>query len=135
MKPHRLVPNFHIHVSVSDTCVPTIGPPIFWEYLFQIFCISVNISRLRSQNDTKVITTASRLYKHLLYAGDVVSRTILFNKIELFFLYVHTHYEEVGILQRVLHDFKRTRGLILKESMDAKRYLFNPKEYPCLPEN
>jgi hypothetical protein len=23
-----LSPNFHIHVSVSDLCIPTIGPPI-----------------------------------------------------------------------------------------------------------
>ncbi len=24
-----LSPNFHIHVSVSDLCIPTIGPPSF----------------------------------------------------------------------------------------------------------
>jgi hypothetical protein len=24
-----LSPNFHIHVSLSDLCIPTIGPPYF----------------------------------------------------------------------------------------------------------
>jgi hypothetical protein len=28
MKLRGLVPNFHIHVSVSDLYIPTIGPPI-----------------------------------------------------------------------------------------------------------
>ncbi len=28
MKPLGLVPNFHIHVSVSDLYIPTIGTPI-----------------------------------------------------------------------------------------------------------
>jgi hypothetical protein len=28
MKPCGLVPNFHIYVSMSDLCVPTISPPI-----------------------------------------------------------------------------------------------------------
>jgi hypothetical protein len=28
MKLRGLVPSFHIHVSVSDLCFPTIGPPI-----------------------------------------------------------------------------------------------------------
>ncbi len=62
IKLHTLVPNFHIHVSVSDLYIPTIGPPVFlqqnrrthhrymnlgigyetakfllWEYLFRIF--------------------------------------------------------------------------------------------------
>jgi hypothetical protein len=29
MKLQGLVPNFHIHVSVSDLCIPMIGPPFF----------------------------------------------------------------------------------------------------------
>ncbi len=29
MKMRGIVPNFHIHVYVSDLCIPTIGPPIF----------------------------------------------------------------------------------------------------------
>ncbi len=28
MKLHGLVPNFHIHVSESNSFIPTIGPPI-----------------------------------------------------------------------------------------------------------
>ncbi len=28
MKLRGLNPNFHIHISVSDLCIPTIGPPI-----------------------------------------------------------------------------------------------------------
>jgi hypothetical protein len=28
MKLHGLVPSFHIHVSVSDLSIPTIGPPL-----------------------------------------------------------------------------------------------------------
>jgi hypothetical protein len=28
MKLHGLVPNFHIHVSLSDLYIPMIGPPI-----------------------------------------------------------------------------------------------------------
>ncbi len=28
MEPRGLVPNFHIHVSVSDLCIPRIGLPI-----------------------------------------------------------------------------------------------------------
>jgi hypothetical protein len=29
MKLRGLLPNFHIHVSVSDVYIPTIGPPFF----------------------------------------------------------------------------------------------------------
>jgi hypothetical protein len=102
MKLRGLVPNFHIHVSVSDTYVPTIGPPIFWEYLFQIFC-TVKISRLRTSSKSSQLLL---VYKHLLCVRDVVSRTILFDKIELFFLliYVHTQYGEVGVPSRELID-------------------------------
>jgi hypothetical protein len=28
VKMHGLVPNFHIHVKVSDLYIPTTGPPI-----------------------------------------------------------------------------------------------------------
>ncbi len=39
MKLRGVVPNFHIHVSVSDLYIPTIGPPILlaadqsWEFI------------------------------------------------------------------------------------------------------
>jgi hypothetical protein len=32
MKLRGLVPNFRIHVSVSDLYIPTIGPPILLQY-------------------------------------------------------------------------------------------------------
>jgi hypothetical protein len=62
----------------------------------------VNISRLRT---SLKLSQLLFVYKHLLYVGDVVSRTVLFNKIELYFLliYVHTQCGEVGVLQRVLN--------------------------------
>ncbi len=31
-------PNFHIHVSVSDLCIPTIGPPNFLQLNRQTDC-------------------------------------------------------------------------------------------------
>jgi hypothetical protein len=31
-KPRRLIPNFFIHVSVSDTYIPTIGLPILLQF-------------------------------------------------------------------------------------------------------
>ncbi len=37
MKLRGLVPNFYIHVSVSDLYIPMIGPPNFGEYLFRMF--------------------------------------------------------------------------------------------------
>jgi hypothetical protein len=76
MKLRGLVPDFHNHEPVSDIYIPTIGPPIFWEYLFQIFC-TVTINRLRTSSKLSQLLL---VYKHL-HVGDVVSRTILFNKI------------------------------------------------------
>jgi hypothetical protein len=37
MKLRGLVPNFHIHVSVSDLYIPTIGPPILQQPIVEIY--------------------------------------------------------------------------------------------------
>ncbi len=37
-KLRGLSPNFHIHVSVSDLSIPTIGPPIFLQQNWQTDC-------------------------------------------------------------------------------------------------
>jgi hypothetical protein len=37
MKRRGLVPNFHIHASVSDLYIPTIGGPILFLFFIYIF--------------------------------------------------------------------------------------------------
>jgi hypothetical protein len=47
MKLRSLVPNFYIHVSVSDLYIPTIGPPIF------LYCVcGLILGKYKSHTDT-----------------------------------------------------------------------------------
>jgi hypothetical protein len=53
MKLLGLVPNFYIHVSVSDLYIPTISPPILlycvrnWERGRAVFFLGIFVSNLR----------------------------------------------------------------------------------------
>jgi hypothetical protein len=44
MKLRGLVPNFHIHVSVSDLCISTICPPILLQFHFWNTCSNFRYS-------------------------------------------------------------------------------------------
>jgi hypothetical protein len=41
MKLRGLIPNFYIHVSVSDLYIPTIGPPTYLLLLFLLLLLLV----------------------------------------------------------------------------------------------
>ncbi len=45
MKLCDLVPNLHIHVSVSNLYIPTTGPPILMEQNMQTACGNIYIAR------------------------------------------------------------------------------------------